>query len=44
VLRRGYRFGDRVVRAALVAVTDYEAPTEVEVADDVTEPAGTEQD
>jgi molecular chaperone GrpE len=26
VLRRGYRFGDRVVRAALVAVTDYEAP------------------
>jgi molecular chaperone GrpE len=25
VLRRGYRFGDRVVRAALVAVTDYEA-------------------
>ncbi|MGH3437469.1 MAG: nucleotide exchange factor GrpE [Sciscionella sp.] len=26
VLRRGYRFGDKVVRAALVAVTDYEAP------------------
>ncbi|GAA4426579.1 nucleotide exchange factor GrpE [Actinokineospora soli] len=25
VLRRGYRFGDRVVRAALVAVTDAEA-------------------
>jgi molecular chaperone GrpE len=24
VLRRGYRFGDRVVRAALVAVTDHE--------------------
>lgn len=28
VLRRGYRFGDRVVRAALVAVTDYEGPVE----------------
>lgn len=31
VLRRGYRFGDRVVRAALVAVTDHEpgaAPAE----------------
>jgi len=26
VLRRGYRFGDRIVRAALVAVTDHEAP------------------
>ena len=26
VMRRGYRFGDRVVRAALVGVTDYEAP------------------
>jgi molecular chaperone GrpE len=24
VLRRGYRFGDRLVRAALVAVTDHE--------------------
>jgi molecular chaperone GrpE len=24
VLRRGYRFGDRIVRAALVAVTDHE--------------------
>ncbi|WP_207222700.1 nucleotide exchange factor GrpE [Herbihabitans rhizosphaerae] len=32
VLRRGYRFGDRVVRAALVAVTDHEpeAPVVVE--------------
>jgi molecular chaperone GrpE len=28
VLRRGYRFGDRIVRAALVAVTDHE-PAEV---------------
>ena len=25
VLRRGYRFGDRVLRPALVAVTDFEA-------------------
>ncbi|APU17933.1 MULTISPECIES: nucleotide exchange factor GrpE [Actinoalloteichus] len=25
VLRRGYRFGDRILRPALVAVTDYEA-------------------
>ena len=25
VLRRGYRFSDRVLRAALVAVTDHEA-------------------
>jgi molecular chaperone GrpE len=33
VLRRGYRFGDRIVRAALVGVTDHEpgaAPTEPE--------------
>jgi molecular chaperone GrpE len=33
VLRRGYRFGDRVVRAALVGVTDHEpggAPPEPE--------------
>ncbi|WP_436492868.1 nucleotide exchange factor GrpE [Actinokineospora sp. HUAS TT18] len=29
VLRRGYRFGDRVVRAALVAVTDAETPAAV---------------
>lgn len=29
VLRRGYRFGDRVLRAALVAVTDAEAPGEL---------------
>jgi molecular chaperone GrpE len=39
VLRRGYRFGDRVVRAALVAVTDHEpAPVIVEepVTDDGT--------
>jgi molecular chaperone GrpE len=28
VLRRGYRFGDRVVRAALVAVTDHGAAPE----------------
>jgi molecular chaperone GrpE len=35
VLRRGYRFGDRVVRAALVAVTDHEpAPVVVEEAAD----------
>jgi molecular chaperone GrpE len=42
VLRRGYRFGDRVVRAALVAVTDYEAPAGA--SDEVSESAGTEQD
>ncbi|WP_414637229.1 nucleotide exchange factor GrpE [Actinophytocola sp.] len=30
VLRRGYRFGDRVVRAALVAVTDHEPARVVE--------------
>ena len=34
VLRRGYRFGDRVVRAALVAVTDHEP-----AAEPATEPA-----
>jgi molecular chaperone GrpE len=48
VLRRGYRFGDRVVRAALVAVTDYEASAGAEggeaAAEPVGEPAGTEQD
>jgi molecular chaperone GrpE len=34
VLRRGYRFGDRILRAALVGVTDHEpgaAPVEAEV-------------
>jgi molecular chaperone GrpE len=30
VLRRGYKFGDRLVRAALVAVTDHEAAEVVE--------------
>jgi molecular chaperone GrpE len=30
VLRRGYRFGDRIVRAALVAVTDHEPAPVVE--------------
>lgn len=30
VLRRGYRFGDRVVRAALVAVTDHEPAAAVQ--------------
>ena len=33
VMRRGYRFGDRVVRAALVGVTDYEAPAAPEAQD-----------
>ena len=40
VLRRGYRFGDRLVRAALVAVTDHEPATEVVEAEVVeTDPA-----
>lgn len=30
VLRRGYRFGDKVVRNAMVAVTDYEPPQQAE--------------
>ena len=38
VLRRGYRFGDRVLRAALVAVTDAEtAPADAGVIDGVVE-------
>jgi molecular chaperone GrpE len=37
VLRRGYKFGDRLVRAALVAVTDHE-PAEV-IDAEVVEPA-----
>lgn len=37
VLRRGYKFGDRLVRAALVAVTDHE-PAEVIEAEVVAEP------
>jgi molecular chaperone GrpE len=40
VLRRGYRFGDRVVRAAMVAVTDYEGPQEQQTG--FTEPESTE--
>ena len=39
VLRRGYRFGDRLVRAALVAVTDAEVGTAVSG-----EPVADEQD
>ncbi|WP_225978706.1 nucleotide exchange factor GrpE [Gandjariella thermophila] len=41
VLRRGYRFGDRVIRAALVGVTDHEpepATPEVPVAPGIPEP------
>lgn len=34
VLRRGYKFGDRVVRAAMVAVTDHEPAPVVEQAAD----------
>jgi molecular chaperone GrpE len=37
VLRRGYRFGDRVVRAALVAVTDYEPRADDPAAESSTE-------
>jgi molecular chaperone GrpE len=42
VLRRGYRFGDRVVRAALVAVTDHEpaAPPSAPAAEVVEEEPG----
>jgi molecular chaperone GrpE len=47
VLRRGYRFGDRVLRAALVAVTDHEPgngreASEVDAAPDV--PSGKEEE
>jgi molecular chaperone GrpE len=38
VLRRGYKFGDRLVRAALVAVTDHEPAQVVDA--EVVEPAG----
>lgn len=40
VLRRGYKFGDRVVRAALVAVTDHEPAGTA----GTSEPAGTQPD
>lgn len=33
VLRRGYKVGDKVVRSAMVAVTDYEAPADTAAAD-----------
>lgn len=39
VLRRGYKFGDRLVRAALVAVTDHEPAAQVVDAEVVEEPA-----
>lgn len=39
VLRRGYRIGDRVVRAALVAVTDHEAAAGAPLADAQAAPA-----
>lgn len=38
VLRRGYKFGDRLVRAALVAVTDHEPAESGEVVDGEVEP------
>jgi molecular chaperone GrpE len=34
VLRRGYRFGERVLRPALVAVTDFEAAADVPVVEE----------
>ncbi|WP_020669278.1 nucleotide exchange factor GrpE [Amycolatopsis nigrescens] len=41
VMRRGYRFGDRVLRAALVGVTDHEPGAE-QVAEPVDPPVGGE--
>lgn len=38
VLRRGYRFGDRIVRAALVAVTDHEPAPAAPAEQDAGEP------
>jgi molecular chaperone GrpE len=43
VLRRGYRFGDRVLRAALVAVTDHEPAPEPVVVDAVEEKPAAEE-
>jgi molecular chaperone GrpE len=43
VLRHGYRFGDRVVRAALVAVTDHEAGPAGEPVQRDADPLGDEQ-
>jgi molecular chaperone GrpE len=44
VLRRGYRFGDRVLRAALVAVTDHEpAPVVVDAVEEP-EPASVDEE
>lgn len=44
VLRRGYRIGEKVVRNAMVAVTDYEAPAAgSEAGTDSDEAAATEQ-
>jgi molecular chaperone GrpE len=42
VLRRGYRFGERVLRPALVAVTDHE-PAAAPVADVSAEPVEEQQ-
>jgi molecular chaperone GrpE len=39
VLRRGYRIGDRVVRAALVAVTDHEGSAGAPLADAPADPS-----
>ncbi|MEU4739094.1 nucleotide exchange factor GrpE [Actinosynnema sp. NPDC023658] len=43
VLRRGYRFGERVLRPALVAVTDHE-PAAAPTADERAEPVEEQQD
>ncbi|PSL55170.1 molecular chaperone GrpE [Saccharothrix carnea] len=43
VLRRGYRFGERVLRPALVAVTDHEPAAEQPVADEAVEKPVVEQ-
>jgi molecular chaperone GrpE len=43
VLRKGYRFGDRVLRAALVAVTDHEPGAPVAAEPMAAEPVADEQ-
>ncbi|MFE2751036.1 nucleotide exchange factor GrpE [Actinosynnema sp. NPDC059335] len=44
VLRRGYRFGERVLRPALVAVTDHEPAAEQSAEDTTEKPAEEQQD
>ncbi|WP_072689891.1 nucleotide exchange factor GrpE [Rhodococcus marinonascens] len=44
VMRKGYKFGDRVLRHAMVAVTDRVGATDANTSDQAAKPAGSERE